>query len=315
MTTNPTHLNTLLLHSGVIARDAELDALRQRCESLELAVLSLSMGVYELEDYISFLARYPRLRRRLHKRLGAMHTPLMQYHSRPFAQAGRPVRLDSADMLATAVSIERASILSKLEGGFQTVAGKLVQMREQQRRNSFWYPVIERSMKCILFTFGVLYSAFHLCGFCLLHPIRVTHYCFKPIPFSTKVRRVLFEWFPMCIDPQAFLRDMENPVDGDLINEIVAAAGFSRWQDDFELNDDFASQQSEPNVIDEDDEDDDENEDEGDRSDKNKNKVKPDEETTPAIIPTTGAGDSTFLESAIIVSLLVAILVYIYRLI
>ncbi|TNJ28248.1 hypothetical protein GMRT_14399 [Giardia muris] len=307
MTTNTTQLNTLLLHSGVIARDAELDALRQRCETLELAVLSLSMGIYELEDYTAFIARYPRLRRRLQKKLGAMHTPLMQYHSRPFAQAGRPVRLDSADMLATAVSIERASILSKLEGGFQTVAGKLVQMREQQRRNSLWYPFIERCMKCILFTFGVLYSAFHLFGFCFLHPVRVVQYCFKPIPFSSKVRRVLFEWFPMCIDPQAFLRDMENPVDGDLLNEIVNAAGFSRWQDDFELNDDLTFQPSELNTLDD-------GEDEKDNDDDN-GESKPAEDPTPKVTPTTTTNESTFLESATIVSLLVAILIYIYQLI
>lgn len=172
--------------------------LERRISNMEHALISLAIANYELEDALYMSLKYPYLLRRLIKQFGKMHTPLHNLHPAFFLQAGKPLRPVPSDILESSVYLEQHKVISLIEDGFQSTAGRIVSDYLMQQRTSYHHRFIENLVKGILITLGLILSTASLVSFLIWHPIISLGKLFgTKTTFATKTKVFLKEWYPI----------------------------------------------------------------------------------------------------------------------
>lgn len=226
-------LQAIFQDNAVGNKDTELENLKRRCEVLEAAVLSLALGVYDVQDYISLYAKFPRLRRRLKKCGQNMHIPLTKYHAVQFKKGGPPIQVDTQYLVESAISLERSRVLDLFKQGYHTVAGSIHAEHEALVRKSLIYKLLEKATKVMLMLLGIIISAGGLLIYVARRPKAVIKFVLRlDIPLTEKIRRVIHTWFPMLLNPERYLRDVHNDSNHRVLAELSNTLEGNWWNGD-----------------------------------------------------------------------------------
>ena len=226
-------LHAIFQDNAVGNKDTELESLRHRCEALEVAVLSLALGVYDVQDYISLYAKYPKLRRKLKKCGQNMHVPLTKYHAVQFKKGGPPIQIDTQYLVESAISLEKSRVLDLFKQGYHTVAGVIHMEYEALVRRSIYYKFLEQATKILLMFLGIVISIFGLFVHIVRSPKKAIRFILRiDISFTEKVRRVVQTWFPMLLNPERYLRDVHNDPNHRVLAEISNTLEGNWWNSD-----------------------------------------------------------------------------------
>lgn len=226
-------LHAILQDNAVGSKDTELENLRHRCEALEAAVLSLALGIYDVQDYISLYAKYPKLRRKLRKCGHNMHVPLTKYHVAQFKKGGPPIQIDTQYLVESAISLEKSHVLDLFKQGYHTVAGSIHTEHEAIVRRSLYYKFLEQATKILLMFLGIIISAFGLLVHIVRRPKKAIKFILRiDISFTEKVHRIVHTWFPMLVNPERYLRDVHNDPNHRVLVEISNTLESNWWNAD-----------------------------------------------------------------------------------
>lgn len=226
-------LHAIFQDNTVGNKDTELENLRRRCEALEAAVLSLALGVYDVQDYVSLYSRYPRLRRKLKKCGQNMHIPLTKYHAVQLKRGAPPIQIDTKYLVESAMSLERSRVLDLFKRGYHTVAGSIYAEYEALVRKSLAYKFLEKATKLFLMFLGIVISACGLLVYIVRRPKAVIRFIFRlDVSLAEKARRVIHTWFPMLLNPERYLRDVHNDPNHRVFAELSNTLEANWWSGD-----------------------------------------------------------------------------------